>query len=195
MSKDFVEMRFRNGEVSGRVRLHRMVGADEVPTILHGALHGLELGRAAAGAWARGGAADVDAELREAAAKPSIDHHARAFWRVALQGLPEHSQADGRLYFHAGEDGMLGVTPLHNAASVFCHNTKTGKRRGHYLYIDNSIDDIRGYILWALHSAGIVVATPYGWPVVPDLETPPNAAGVQFTNDVEGPDADGFEEV
>lgn len=351
MSKNFVEMRFRNGEVSGRVRLHRMVGADEVPTILHGALHGLELGRAAAGAWARGGASDVDVgepheataarydapassdlwearaeaewltqlwydvlngvgplrfkaptmlhyalmgqamlvvsvqglkvslsirgadgthdkeriyivsveranvqEIRafvlwlirssgipasappgwpdppaseeppngageryvpfpvgavedssearvgrmaDAAPPPFSDHHARAFWRVALQGLPEHSQADGRLYFHAGEDGMLGVTPLHNAAAVFCHNTKTGVRRGHYLYIDNSIDDIRSYILWALRSAGVVLETPYGWPVVTDLETPPNVAGAQITDDVAGAgaDVDGFEEV
>lgn len=198
---DFFELRFRKGKLYGRIGLSRMLQPDEVPMFVESLQRGVRLGvQAMSESWADTAQSGEDGAggTANGSCKPVNDHHARAFWRVVLQGLPEFSYAEGRLYFRAGANGMLCVTPLHNAAAVYCHNTKIGARSGHFVYVDNAIDDIRAYVLWAIRRAGIVLETPPGWPAVTDLATPPNEVGEPRTDDVDGngdEDADGFEEV
>lgn len=207
MSKNFVEMRFRNGEVSGRVRLHRMIDEGELPTILHGALHGLELGRAAAaGVWARGGAPDVDEELREAttarydAPASSALWEARAaagdlwearaeaewltpFWCTTLRGIgPLTFKAPTALRFALGSDSL----------NVFLHGTyaRLSINNGINLPIPGThyevsveranVQEIRAFVLWLIRSSGIPVAAPPGWPDPPASEEPPNGAGERY---------------
>lgn len=222
MSKDFVEMRFRNGEVSGRVRLHRMVAADEVPTILHGAMHGLELGRsAAAGAWARGGTSDVDVGEPHVATAARYDApassdlwEARAeaewltqLWYDVLNGVgPLRFKAPTMLHYALMRRATLEVSVQGQKASltVRAADGATDKERIYSVSVERAnVQEIRAFVLWLIRSSGIPVAAPPGWPDPPASEEPPNGAGERYVplpvgaaaEDVEGPDADGFEEV
>lgn len=222
MSKNFMELRFRNGQISGRLRLHRMLGEEEVPTVLGAMQRGIELGQSAmAEAWtAQGPKADVDEELHRTTAAqygtPAGDlWEARAeaeylthFWYDVLNGIGSLTfKAPMALHYALMHQAILDVSVQRQTANIGVRGADgTPDKERYVLSVERAnVQEIRAFVLWLIRSAGIPVAAPPGWPDPPTSEEPPNGAGERYVPgagvadaaeaDVEGPDADGFEEV
>lgn len=144
-----------------------------------------DAGKLAAFEEATGPEADPSMDVAVDTAQAKDDRHALAFWRVALQGLPFSAEVSkisadphGRgLYFIVGSEGLLYVQPRQACALVRGYALSGFQGTYHRVYIDNSIDDIRAYILWVLRTSGITVDTPAGWPDLASMITAPNNVG------------------